>query len=209
MKKLAFIAFITACLITPSAFAKEKDEEVLLKGTEKEAGYNLDLKACDFLVTFPEKPYIAQKCKENSSTTCYKMYNFTKVFKTKTTVNFRVTCNPAPEGAMERYSGATMKTVLKGMIDNQTITKHETNFTESEYAKIATLTGEGQTGLSPMIYTSQIWIGPESLLTVEGELIGEEYGDAGELFVEILSSIKSKAEEAEKTKESEENKEKE
>ncbi len=150
---------------------------------------------CDFQITFPEKPYRSEKCDEVGAR-CYAVNNFTRVFDLHTTVNFRITCNPSPEGALERYSGETLKTVLKGMIDNNTITEYDLHFNESEKTKLASLTGTGKVGLTPMIYTAQIWVGPNSLFTMEGELIGKGSTEADDLFAGIISSIRTK--EAEK-----------
>jgi hypothetical protein len=158
---------------------------------EDEEGYTWSPEHCDFRVVFPEQPYETRKCSEEKPQ-CHKVTSFTQVYDMHTTINFRVTCNPSPEGALERYSGETLKTVLKGMIDEHTVPEYELHFMENEGAKIASLTGSGITGRTPMIYTAQIWVGSQSVFTLEGELIGKGNEKSDNLFAEIISSIEIK-----------------
>ncbi len=82
-----------------------------------------------------------------------------------------------------------MKTVLKGMVGKGIASDFDLHYSEYEKAKAASLTGVGEVGVSPMIYTAHIWVGPNSLFTLEGELIGHGDEKADNLFAQILSSI--------------------
>ncbi len=143
---------------------------------------------CGFAIDFPEAPYTSRKCPEENR--CYAVTNYTQVFGMRTTVNFRVTCNPAGADMYERADRETMIAVLRGLVDKEMIEEYNIHFSESEGAKLAGLSGTGTAGRDGMIYTAQVWIGKDSVLTVEGELIGATHDPADSMFADILGSIR-------------------
>ncbi|NCC21664.1 MAG: hypothetical protein EOM26_04280 [Alphaproteobacteria bacterium] len=179
---LAGAALLFAALFVPTSAHAE----------EKNAGHTWSPEVCDFAVTFPEAPYASRKCPDGRR--CYEASNFTKVFGMHSTVNFRVTCNKAEPGMFERYDGGSMKAVLRGMADANGLANSNAGFQEYDDAKVASLTGTGQVGRTPMIYAAQLWIGESSVFTIEGELIGEDAGPADALFSDVISSIRRKDE---------------
>jgi hypothetical protein len=169
------------------------EEEAEKEKTANKLDYTYAPENCDFQISFPEEPYAGEKCQPGSSK-CRKIINFTEVFESRTTVNFLVTCNPSSGPAYKQYDESTMKAILKGMVSDNAVSGFEIRYDEYDDAKIASLTGAGETGVTPMIYTGQIWLGQNSVFTIEGELIGRENEAADRLFADILNSIKSKNE---------------
>lgn len=146
---------------------------------------------CDFEITFPEKPYLTQKCMPDGKS-CYNLYSYTMVYDLRTTVDISVTCNPSTPADFKRYNEAVMKAAMAGMISERNLDNHTINFKEDAETKSAALSGTGITGTQPKIYTSQIWIGKNSVFTVQAELIGSEHKQADTVFSEILRSAKIK-----------------
>jgi hypothetical protein len=176
MKKLFAIAlWPLLCVAATNAAAQEKP-------------YRYAPAHCDFTVTFPEEPYTTRKCAEESGR-CHEVKSFTRVYSMHTTVNFRITCNASPPEMFERYNAATMDAVLRGMVDGDIVDDYETAFTVHDDVKIASLTGTGEVGRAPVIYAAQIWIGENSVFTLEGELIGQAHADSDRLFADIIASI--------------------
>lgn len=144
---------------------------------------------CEFTVTFPEDPYVTQRCEDAGKKRCFQQVSFTKVYDMASTVNFRVTCNPADESMYEQYSGDVMQAALKALTQRSTVDTYNTSFREDTHYKQAGLVGQGKVGLSPTLYIGQLWIGHKSVLTVEAEMIGEAHDRADELFTQVLKSV--------------------
>lgn len=150
---------------------------------------------CDFEITFPEKPYLAQKCLPDGSK-CYNLHSYTMVYDLQTTVDVSVTCNPSNPAEFKRYNEAVMKAALTGMISQRDLDQHQIQYREDKVTRSASLSGTGKTGAQDKIFTAQIWAGQNSLFTVQAELIGGQHEQADAVFSAILKSIKLK--EAEK-----------
>lgn len=144
---------------------------------------------CDFEITFPETPAVAQKCVEG---TCFGVHSYTMVYDLQTTVDVTATCNPSTPEDYARYNEQVLRAALFGMIDNRNLTSHETNFDQQEKVRSASITGTGTTGTQEKIYTGQLWVGPNSVFTVQAELVGAAHEIADKSFGDILSSIKTK-----------------
>jgi hypothetical protein len=145
---------------------------------------------CDFEITFPEKPLVAQKCVPGGD--CYEVNSYTMVYDLQTTVDITVTCNPSTPAAYERYSEPVVRAALAGMVETRNLETSETRFQDFETIKSGSLTGTGRAGQQDKIYSGQLWIGPNSIFTVQAELIGEAHDKADKNFRDILQSIKSK-----------------
>ncbi len=145
---------------------------------------------CEFSVTFPDEPYKTRRCDEDGGAKCYDQISYTQVFEMSSTVNFRVICNPIGQDIKESYSGEIMQATLRAMTDRSVVKTFDTSFREEESYKQAGLVGEGKVGRTTTIYIAQLWIGEQSALSVEAELIGEASEKADELFSEILRSVR-------------------
>ncbi len=172
---------------------KEEKTEEALAAEEKEKASRFAPDFCDFEITFPEPPVVQQKCLPDGG--CFDVNSYTMVYDLQTTVDVTVTCNPSTPDAYEEYNEGVMKAALSGMIDNKNLTSHEVRYQtlKDQKVKNAALTGAGITGRSEKIYSGQLWIGPNSVFTVQAELIGSAHTDADKSFRDILASIKTKA----------------
>lgn len=212
--KTILLALIPLLLFTPPLHAEQKKIQIIIdddgdveasevehkeeakkEATKKDADGNgkedftFGPDFCDFDITFPEAPAVAQKCVNDQ---CYEVNSYTMVYDLQTTVDVSVTCNPSTPADYKRYSEAVMKTALYGMIDNRNLKTHDIKFSQREKTKTAALTGEGITGSEEKIYTGQIWVGPNSVFTIQAELVGRAHAVADKSFGDILSSITEK-----------------
>ncbi len=62
---------------------------------------------------------------------------------------------------------------------------------EGDY-RIGTLLGTGTYGKQGRIYNAQIWVGQNSVMTIEAKLAGPTHHEADAVFTEILKSVKKK-----------------
>lgn len=145
---------------------------------------------CDFEITFPEEPQITQKCIPGEE--CFEQYSYTMVYDLRTTVDISVICNPSPAANYERYQQNVMKAALNGMIDERELDNHSIRFEQKDEYRSAGVTGTGKTGQQEKIYTGQLWVGKNSIFTIQAELIGSEHPVADKSFSDILRSIKYK-----------------
>jgi len=145
---------------------------------------------CDFEITFPEAPASAQKCVPGSK--CFDVHSYTMVYDLQTSVDVSVTCNPSTPAAYKQYTQSVMKAALSGMVENKNLSGHDIGFEEKDGVKSAAITGVGTTGHREKIYSAQLWIGPNSVFTVQAELIGPQHPNGDKAFRDILQSIKTK-----------------
>jgi hypothetical protein len=146
---------------------------------------------CDFEITFPEAPLKAMKCLADNNQ-CYELNSYTMVYDLQTTVDVSVTCNPSTPAAYERYNESVIKAALAGMVSDRNLDNHTVNFSQEKDYRNAALLGTGKTGRQDKIYSAQMWIGKNSVFTVQAELIGSAHPDADKTFGDVLKSIQVK-----------------
>lgn len=175
------LRFLALLLLLPSlAFAQED-------AVDTSSTYSPDF--CEFSVTFPSAPYKSRRCEKEVSNKCFDLVSYTQVYEMSSTVNFRVICNPIGDQIKDAYSPEVMQATLKAMTKQSVVQEFNTSFREEENYKQAGLVGEGLVGRTPTIYVAQLWIGKNSALSVEAELIGEPMADADSLFSDVLKSV--------------------
>lgn len=145
---------------------------------------------CDFEVTFPEKPQSMEKCLPGSG--CFELSSYTMVYDLQSTVDVSVTCNPSTSANYERYTNNVMKAALAGMVDERDLSEHDTSFSQEKEYRSAAISGVGKTGAQDKIYTGQLWVGKNSVFTIQAELVGQSQETADKSFRDILQSIKYK-----------------
>lgn len=189
---LALLFFLVLPAYAEDAKETPKAEEGAQK-TDGDGDGNPDFRFapdfCDFEITFPETPSIAQKCVDGQ---CYEVHSYTMVYDLQTTVDITATCNPSTPENYARYNEQVLKAALFGMVDNRSLTSHDINFEQQEKVRSASITGTGITGTQEKIYTGQLWVGPNSVFTVQAELVGAAHEVGDKSFGDILSSIKTK-----------------
>lgn len=193
IRVLAVFAVIALLSIAP---VNAEDQKPAEEKTEtpvkdpKDKSYRFAPDFCDFEITFPETPGIAKKCIPDGG--CYDVNSYTMVYDLQTTVDISVTCNPSTPAAYERYTEGVMKAALAGMIETRNLQDYDTQYQVFENTKSGSLTGTGISGKSEKIYSAQLWIGKNSIFTVQAELIGQAHDKADASFRDILQSIKGK-----------------
>jgi hypothetical protein len=194
--KKSFLLMLIVMAFSVSAFAAEEkkaDEAPAEKPAEaapEQAGrFAPDF--CDFEITFPEAPMKTQKCPMEENR-CYDLYSYTMVYDLQTTVDVSVSCNPSTPAMFSRYNEAVIKAALAGMVDERRLDDYGTEYKETDGVRQGSLTGTGKTGTQDKIYTAQLWIGQNSVFTMQAELIGGAHQKADKQFSDILRSIKVK-----------------
>ncbi len=144
---------------------------------------------CEFQVSFPETPDMAERCGKNS-TDCRRLYRYVHVEKLQSSIDFRVTCAKAPENAWRLYDRDLMYSVLRSESakDIRLSGDSDLHFRETGGFRIASLNTTGHDGQAPVLYTAQIWLGPESIMTIKASLSGRADPVNDSLFAEILRS---------------------
>lgn len=168
---------------------------VLILATSARAEpYTYKPEGCAFEITFPSQPETVERCNSYLPDRCELMTNFTHVFDLTATLNFFVTCKMVDETVYSDFTQDIMRTTLIARAGNRLET-FETYFDARDDYKTAALLGAGNSpnGKDMMMYMSQLWIGKESILTVESELIGPQHEDAERMFAAILQSIQHSA----------------
>lgn len=203
-----FLITLLALSFAFPAYAEEKPaedeekaiEEVLEEFKEAEAEDTSSLFApdhCDFEMTFPEEPFSRKRCPQTSDK-CYNMTSYTMVYDMATTVDINVTCIPSNESNYDRYNERVIRSALNGMVERAEIEEFEINTEEENGVRKGSLLGTGIYGRQNKIYNAQLWVGPHSILTVEGKLIGNAHNEADDVFGNILASISKKQKRKEK-----------
>jgi hypothetical protein len=154
-------------------------------------GYLYKPDGCDFQMKLPEAPYSTRRCHPDVPDKCDTKTTYTKVYGTDATINFYVSCTPMPDGSFGNYDRDVMKTMLIAMAGNGHLEKFQTAYDEDKEVKRASILGAGPSynKQHPMLYMGELWVGQHSLLTVEGELIGEAQPETDAAFAKILQSI--------------------
>jgi hypothetical protein len=183
------------CLFFPlSSYAQDKKlDEILAESTAKPAGtYAPDF--CDFEITFPEKPVLSRRCPQ-SGTGCYQLHGYRYVYDMESSIDITAHCAPSSPDNFNRYNSAVVEATLKGMRNNADIDDAEINVVEMEDEQVrqGSLLGTGTYGRQNHIYNAQIWVGQNSILTVEAKLIGPTNEKADQAFSDILKSIQVKS----------------
>lgn len=174
----------------PKTEDKKPDEKKAEEPAAKtESRYAPDF--CDFEITFPEEPYKNKRCPDGGAA-CYDIMSYTMVYDFKTTVDISVNCIPSTPENFARYDETTMRTALQGMATRNNIKDPNINYGERDGVRQASLSGAGKAGKQDKIFTSQLWVGPNSIFTVQAELIGAAHDKADKGFTDILKSIKTK-----------------
>lgn len=175
---------------TEDAKPEEKKNEAPAKEeTPTEKGFPYSPDYCEFKTSFPEEPYTLKQCEGGDQTKCFEQLSYTQVFELSATVTFRVVCNPSKPELFKEYSPAVMEAALKGMTREHYVKEIDSNFREGNGYKQAGLVAQGTSGRSDKIYIAQLWIGQQSVMSVEAEMIGEPNDAADALFSTLLEGV--------------------
>ena len=167
---------------------------LLTSSPTKAQEYTYAPQGCDFKITFPEEPHTTRRCHTKIADRCDLMSGYTKVFGLDATVNFYVSCKPNEEDLRESFTPDVLRTSLLARPYVESLEVYDINHGETDLAKMSALFGAGPTdnGNDVMLYVAQIWVGENSTLSLEGEIIGHDVPEADELFADILASLHHK-----------------
>lgn len=196
--KICLLLFLSLCLILP-AHAQEQEKKEEIKTQEKQEStplpFTYEREYCDFSISFPEEPTAEQKCDETEQ--CYEIISYAQIVDVSSSIHFRVTCNPAEEGTKDQYSEAIMRQTLKSMMGGHDLEIHKISSKEFPHAKHAGLLGFGMREQNEKMLLLHLWIGENSIFTLEAELSGPENETINKTLAETLRSITIKQDEKE------------
>ena len=190
MKRLKTLLFLSLIIVGISAAPAMADETQIEGATQTPV--TVSPPDCEFQITFPGEPYTTQRCSVEEPNKCNNLTSYTNVFGLDATVNFTFSCYKADEDMFARYSGDVMNAVLAALVSDQNLDKHQSGFQEDKDVKQAVILGAGTTGNSDKLYMAQLWIGHHSVMTLEGEIIGDAYEPADDMFKSVIDSLKRK-----------------
>ena len=72
------------------------------------------------------------------------------------------------------------------------MSEHQINTSEKDGARQGSLLASTKRGLQNALYNAQLWVGQNSIMTLEARLIGPSHVQADQTFGDILSSVKKK-----------------
>jgi len=144
---------------------------------------------CDFQISFPEAPREPRRCPAEANGKCYRLNQYMKVYDLKTSIDVSVTCVPSNPQKFNRYNEPIMRAALNGMVKRANVESFDIGYFEGADYKSASLNGSGGEGRNAKIYSSQIWSGPNSVMTVEATLNGPSHPNADTDFATILQTL--------------------
>lgn len=184
MIKRTLLSLICTVSLCTSAIAQDEPQRL---DTQK---YSPDY--CEFTATFPEKPFITNSCENaEDKSTCFNLISYTKVFVLSASVQVEIICNPSTPAMYTEFTPEVMENTVRAMTKETVIEAYEVNTRQDENYRQTGLVGRGRKGLDETMYIAQLWIGQNSIMSVEAELSGEQIDEADELFAKILGSIGS------------------
>ena len=196
---LALLAMTVFLFIAPVSVhaqdAKQDLSDVLAETVLPDGAVRYAPPLCDFEMIFPSEPYVARRCPSNENgeqTECYPLTGYTMVYDVTTTVDITVTCVPSTPEDYSKYTAPIINTALQGMLRREAIDNPEVNTREKEGYRIGSLLGTTKRGRQSAIYNAQLWVGQNSIMTLEARLVGPTHPKADVVFGDVLSSVKLK-----------------
>ena len=192
------IALFMLVAFAPYAYAQEDAknfddiiEETLEEEKPVDTSSRYSPEFCDFEITFPEEPYTAKRCPQGAKQ-CYNMTSYSMVYGSSTTVDVNVTCVPSKPQNYNRYNDRVIRSALNGMVQRAQVEDFEINTEELEDIRRGSLTGTAANGNENRVYNAQLWVGQNSVMTIEAKMVGRRHTEANTTYADILKSIQRK-----------------
>jgi len=151
---------------------------------------------CDFYAEFPSEINITKKCipsNDKKTEICGETVSFIKNFASGSSIDIKISCNKITKETYERFSKEEILFTFESLINsNKDIKNYGISYSDFMVSKRAYSLASGVTGLSPLINIQYLWVGENSLMSMDAKLIGEESVEADEIFADITKSVKSK-----------------
>ena len=192
-----FFALLVLLPIAFSAHAQNEKEfnDIITETALPENAERYAPENCGFEMIFPTAAQTTKRCTrvtETSAPKCYNLRSYVNVYDMRTTVEINVSCVPSTPEQYSRYSEQVIKAALNGMVSKMDMQEFSIDTAEENDIRKGVLIGAGTYGRQNRIYNAQLWVGQDSVLTVEAKLTGEEHPQADEHFTNILKSIQKK-----------------
>ena len=147
---------------------------------------------CDFQITFPEKPFIEQRCKEDKKD-CEDIATFTQT-KDASAISFRVSCRPEKTEELKKIKSDDLKRILQDMAKTAGAAPFADDAASLEGNVLSAVTlAIGKRNERDLLYTGQIWVGSKSLFTLESEITGPDNEAINKTYSGILKDMKLKS----------------
>jgi hypothetical protein len=143
---------------------------------------------CDFAVTFPDKPFIEEKCAKG---VCNDVLTYTLTSEASS-VDFRITCEAQDAKALAAVTPESLKTETDRMVKDAGLTVFTSDAAIVDKTKTAVSLATGSRNGRDIIFTGQIWAGAGSSLILEGEMAGPEDEKINTVFADVLRSVRDK-----------------
>ena len=179
-------------LMASPTHAKDKEESldnIIAETALPEGAYRYAPKECEFELTLPSKPHTTQRCSADKKN-CTTLTSYTMVYDVTTTIEISVTCVPSTPEQYESYNEEVIGFALKGMTRRENMSEHQINTSEKDGTRQGSLLASTKRGLQNALYNAQLWVGQNSIMTLEARLIGPSHVQADQTFGDILGSVK-------------------
>lgn len=157
--------------------------------------YNSDF--CDFYAEFPDQVELSRKCvpsNDNKTEICGEIIRFVKNFNNGSSIDVKLSCNKIDKETYDRFSKDEILFTLESLIRaNDKIKNYGMSYSDFMVSKRAYSLASGEVGLSQMINILYLWVGENSLMSMDAKLIGKGSDEADNFFAEITKSVKNKA----------------
>lgn len=161
----------------------------LIPSNAKAEPFTYAPEACEFKITFPEKPFIEEKCSGPDKKKCDEVLTYTKAVDASS-VNFRVTCLKEDPKILETYTNEALSASLDTMVKDAGLQSFaKDSATIDGHIKTSVNLAAGNRNDREIVYTGQIWTGKNSILNLEGEMAGPQNKQVDDLYSDILKSV--------------------
>ena len=174
MKLPALLGFAAVALMASPAFA---------------APYVYEPEHCEFKITFPEKPFIENKCTSGPDKECTEVVTYTKVVSGDASVDFRVTCDALTEDERAGYTSEGLAESVRQMAASSSITIGDVDSSTKDGYQVAAVVSVGMRSEREIFYTGQSWLGKKSIFRLEANMQGGQNDKADAVFTDILKSM--------------------
>ncbi|PZP57176.1 MAG: hypothetical protein DI586_01345 [Micavibrio aeruginosavorus] len=159
---------------------------LLLANPAQAAPFTYTSPNCDFTAAFPEKPFIEKKCVADK---CEEIATFVHTIDSSA-VNFRLSCHKVDPKDISLLTPDDLKKRLSALIKEAGLMPYAADAAIiKDGIKTSIAMATGRRGEQDVIYTGQMWVGKNSILTMEGEMTGPENQKINDMYGDILKDV--------------------
>lgn len=160
-------------------------------------GFKYQSETCDFTLELPEGVEVTRQCsplEEGEDETCVEQLRYTKTVQGNASIHIDLSCNSIGQIPYDNYNKEKMLFTAESYLLSQgnTLDDYELRYIGHENSKRVLVFGSGKSGLSDMIYFGHVWLGRNSLMSMNARIIGAGNELADNVFKSILVSLANK-----------------